>query len=112
MMKKIRSEDYYLLRDSGPMLLAFYSPTCGACLLASLILNEVEEKYPSLPVFTVNFDIHKHLREQYHVSTFPTLLFFYNREEISRLEGLKAKPKIMHEVEELASLANHVLIVD
>ncbi len=104
MIKKIRSEEYYLLREHVPMVLAFHSPTCGACALMSVILNEVQEQHPELLIFTINFDTHKHLREQYHVTTFPTLLFFTEGEEVSRIEGLQAKPKIMHEIQKLVLL--------
>ncbi len=57
---------------------------------------------PDFPIYIIDFDENRELKEQLGVKGFPTMLFFKDGKEVSRLEGLKQKPAIINAIEALA----------
>lgn len=103
MIKEINSAEYEKMDKDGPYLLAFYSKTCGPCKMLGFVLKDVEKSMPELKIFQVEFNENKDLKEKYNVSGFPTLLFMRDGKERSRMEGLKQKPAIISEIENLGN---------
>ncbi len=101
MIVEIGTADYDALDKSGPMLLEFYSKTCGPCKMLAFVLKDISKNDPDFPIYTVDFDENRELKERCGVKGFPTMLFMKDGKEVSRLEGLKQMPLIAKEIEKI-----------
>lgn len=86
--------------QSEPLVLAdFYSDSCVPCKRLSPVLAEIEEKFAEdLKVVKININFNRELSEKYEIQTAPTIVFFKNGEEVSRLQGAVKKQEIIDEI--------------
>lgn len=82
-------------------MIEFYSKTCGPCKMLSFVLKDISKQKPDFPIYIIDFDENRELKERLGVKGFPTMLFFKDGQEVSRLEGLKQKPAIINAIEAL-----------
>ncbi len=101
MIKEINTAEYDAMDNKGPVIVEFYSKTCGPCKMLSFVLKEVEKQDPDLPIYTVDFNENTELKDRCNVKGFPTIIFMKDGAEVSRLEGLKQKPAIIAEIEKI-----------
>lgn len=101
MITEVTTPEYDALDKSGPMLVEFYSKTCGPCKMLSFVLKDISKADPDFRIYTVDFDQNQDLKERCGVKGFPTMLFMKDGAEVSRLEGLKQKPAIVKAIAEL-----------
>ncbi len=101
MIKEINTEEYDGMEKSDPMLVEFYSKSCGPCKMLAFVLRDIDKMKPDFKIFTIDFDENKELKERLDVTGFPTLLFMKDGEEINRIQGLKQKPVIIKAIEEI-----------
>ncbi|MGI6657558.1 MAG: thioredoxin family protein [Desulfobulbus sp.] len=102
MITEITEKEYDALDPATPKLVEFYSKTCGPCKMLSFVLKDIDKMKPDFPIYTIDFDENRELKERLGVKGFPTMLFFKDGKEVSRLEGLKQKPAIIKEIEAIA----------
>lgn len=102
MITEITENDYPSLDQDAPKLIEFYSKTCGPCKMLSFVLKDIAKQKPEFPIYIIDFDENRDLKERLGVKGFPTMLFFKDGTEVSRLEGLKQKPAIIKAIEALA----------
>lgn len=92
--EKINEKDKLVLVD-------FYSDSCVPCKRMSPVLAELEETYvDQLSLGKVNIAYEETLVETYEVSAAPTLVFFKNGEELTRLTGVQKKADLVNIIEE------------
>lgn len=101
MITEITEQEYASLDQAAPKLIEFYSKTCGPCKMLSFVLKDIAKQKPEFPIYIIDFDENRELKEQLGVKGFPTMLFFKEGKEISRLEGLKQKPAIIKAIDAL-----------
>lgn len=101
MIQEINTEQYNAMDKSAPMLVEFYSKTCGPCKMLAFVLKDIDKKMSDLNIYTIDFDENKELKERLEVKGFPTMLFMKDGSEVSRLAGLKQKPAIIKEIENI-----------
>ncbi len=101
MIKELTQDEYNAMDQSVPMLLEFYSKTCGPCKMLSFVLKDIDKANPDFPIYTIDFNENEALKDSFGVKGFPTMLFMKDGKEVSRLEGLKQKPAIIAEVEKI-----------
>lgn len=91
-----------VLAHEGIVLVDFYSDSCVPCKRMSPLLAEVENSYvDQLKVVKVNINFDAELTEQYEVQAAPTLVFFQNGKEISRLRGAVKKDELLVAIQEI-----------
>lgn len=101
MMTELTQEEFETLDRSRPMLVEFYSKTCGPCKMLKYVLKDIAAGLPDFPIYQIDFDQNQELKARLGVKSFPTMLFFHQGREVERLEGLKQKPAILKAVERL-----------
>ena len=101
MITEVYTAGYDALDKKGPMLVEFYSKTCGPCKMLAFVLKDIEKSMPDLRIYQIEFNENKELKDRCGVKGFPTLLFMVDGKEVSRLEGLKQKPVIVKEIEKI-----------
>lgn len=101
MIQEINTEAYEGLDQTGPMMVEFYSKTCGPCKMLSFVLRDIDKLKPEFRIYTIDFDENQELKERLGVTGFPTMLFMKDGEEVKRLKGLQQKPIIIEAIEEV-----------
>ena len=101
MIKEINTEDYDTMEKTDPMLVEFYSKTCGPCKMLAFVLRDIDKMKPDFKIFTIDFDENVELKERLGVKGFPTMLFMKESEEVNRLQGLQQKPAVIKAIEEI-----------
>ena len=102
MINEINEQEYAALDPKAAKMIEFYSKTCGPCKMLSFVLKDIARQKPEFPIYIVDFDENRELKERLGVKGFPTMLFYKEGREVSRLEGLKQKPAIIKSIEALA----------
>jgi thioredoxin 1 len=104
MAERITTADFEekVLKAGMPVLVDFYSDTCVPCKMLSPVLSQLDtELEGKLNIYKVNVGYEQELVERYDVQASPTLIFFRDGEEVSRLRGMTQKAKIIEEFEKL-----------
>ena len=101
MITELDTVGYDALDHSGPLLVEFYSKTCGPCKMLSFVLKDISKADPDFRIYTIDFNENEELKQRCGVKGFPTLLFMKDGQEVNRLEGLKQKPAIVAAIEAL-----------
>jgi thioredoxin 1 len=102
MIQDINTEAYDALDTTPPMLVEFYSKTCGPCKMLAFVLKDIDKMKPDFKIYTIDFDENQELKERLGVKGFPTMLFMKDGTEVGRLEGLQQKPAIIKQIESIA----------
>ena len=94
--------DEEVLNAGGAVIADFYSDSCVPCKRLSPVLAEIEEEQgDKVKLVKVNINFDPELAEKYGVMSVPTLVFFGDGEEISRLTGAVKKSEIVSEIKKI-----------
>ena len=79
-------------KSDVPVLVDFWAPWCGPCLMIAPILIELAKEYAGkAKVGKVNVDNNLTLAQKFSIHSIPTLIFFKKGTEINRLIGAVSK---------------------
>ena len=79
-----------------PVLLDFWSTSCGPCRMISPIVDQVATEMAGVAkVGKVNVDEAGALATRYGVKNIPTLIFIKNGQEVDRVTGATSKDNII-----------------
>ena len=96
------SFDSEVLQSSGITAADFYSDSCVPCKRLSPVLAEIEEEQgDKVKLVKININFDAELAEKYGVMSVPTLIFFKDGEEVSRINGAVKKSEIVSEIEKI-----------
>ena len=94
--------DVSVLQADIPVLVDFWSPTCGPCRVLLPVLEELaEENEGDVAIVKLNAAIYPELLTQFSIDTLPTLLFFYQGKVVERMVGVQSKHKIQAALDEI-----------
>lgn len=86
---------------NGKVLIDFWSPSCGPCMMLMNTINELDSEYSDLTVIKLNVMDNLEDAQDLGVTSLPTLVFFNNGEERERLAGFQVKSAIIDAIERL-----------
>ena len=94
--------DTTILRAELPVLVDFWSPTCGPCRSLVPILEELaEDNEGDATIAKVNTAQYPALVTKFSIDTLPTLLFFYQGRVVERMVGVQSKHKLQSALDEI-----------
>ena len=91
------------ISDKDKLVIAdFYSDSCVPCKRMSPVLAELEEEYAdSVKLVKLNINFDGETAEKYEIYAVPTLVFFKNGEEQTRIVGAVKKAELVDTINSL-----------
>lgn len=91
-----------VLRSSMPVIVDFWAAWCMPCKMIAPIIDEVSRKYSGkCKVAKLNVDNTMDVATKFGVMNIPTVIFFKDGAEFSRIVGVSSKNSIVGKVEEM-----------
>lgn len=89
------------LSNDGITVLDFWAEWCGPCRILGPIIEQLAENNEDINVGKVNVDSNKISAVQFGIRGIPTMIFFKDGKEVSRLSGIQSLPSLQKIVDEL-----------
>jgi len=96
--------DALIAQAAGPLLVEFYSESCGPCQAMSQTLDALAVERPDhFKLLKLAAADHRDLCLRYHLSAVPTTLFFHRGKLVDQIRGLAAKSVILRRLDALSA---------
>jgi len=98
------SEDFKKIVEggSGAAVVDFWATWCGPCKMLGPTIEELADELEGQAVVgKVDVDENRDLASQFGVMSIPTVIFFKDGKEVSRLVGVQSKEKLLETVKNL-----------
>jgi thioredoxin 1 len=87
-----KSFEEEVLKAKEPVLVDFWAPWCGPCIMAGPVIAELAKEYEGkVKIGKLNVDENPEMAEKYRVMSIPTVIIFKEGKEVKRQIGFPGK---------------------
>jgi len=95
---ELNAENFDAFIESGNCIIDFYADWCGPCKMLAPEFEKASENIENVKFGKVDIDGSQELAGRFQVMSIPTILFFKNKEQVDRHNGLLSSEDIENKV--------------
>ena len=96
---ELNSENFDSFIENENCVIDFYADWCGPCKILAPEFEKASESLENVKFGKVNIDGNQELAGRFQVMSIPTILFFKNKEQVDRHNGLLSSEDIKKKVD-------------
>jgi len=101
MITYAKDSDFHDLIAQGPVMVDFFSKTCGPCKMIARVLDNLDDEFPFIQIVKVDVEECPQISGEYDITGIPDLYFYKDGQLIARELGAVSEDVIRGHLAEI-----------